>query len=146
MSFRLEPVLKTRLATRRQRQADLAAAQQAIDEVDRELEQLEGEIDHLREFARQQLSATPLDMPAVLDCRRFEAALLRELATARHYRDELSQDLERRRAALRAADGEARAIEKVSDKRLADVQQAFEKHRQEEADDLARRAVAPAAK
>jgi flagellar export protein FliJ len=117
LPFRLEPVLRIRRATRQQRQADLAATQQAIREVDGELDRLSSEVHQQREGTRQQLSAGPLDMPAILDTRLYEAALHRELTAARQRRDGLEQELERRRAALRSADSEVRAIEKVSDRR-----------------------------
>ena len=118
--FRLDSLLKLRVAARDQRREELANAYRA----DRILQQREEAV-AADIVATQQLSKTcsapgPIQVDRLLHTHRYELLLLAQLQQIHQQRQVLAAETERRRQTLVEADRELRILEKLREKHARD--------------------------
>ncbi len=114
--FRLETLLRMRIAERDQRRSDLAKALRAEEVLRNEERQLATEQTQLALEARRQKSPGAANVDRLLQTHRYEMVLAargRQLATQL---SEVAAESERRRLALVEADRQVRILEKLRER------------------------------
>jgi flagellar protein FliJ len=109
--FRLETVVRLREQVRDERRLQLAEALEAEQKLRERMEEVEHEAAASK--AAQRATAGLVDVDRLIHANRYELVLaveLRELATKR---EQVEQEVDRRREALAAADREVRVLEKL---------------------------------
>jgi flagellar protein FliJ len=117
--FRLETLLRLRLAERDQRRADLAKAIRAEEMLRRDDQTLEQRQAEITQRGRQLKSPGTADVDALLQTHRYElvlAAQRRQLATQIA---QVQAESERRRQVLVEADRQVRVLEKLRERQAA---------------------------
>jgi flagellar export protein FliJ len=114
--FRLATLLRLREAARDERRGRLAEAQRAEDVVVTRLRELDAELAEQRLIP---ITATvpgrQINLDRLLDAERYELLLRTERLAIERQRVEISEEIERRRQALVAADREVRVLERLRD-------------------------------
>jgi len=112
--FRLATLLRLREAARDERRGRLAEAQRAEDVVVERLREIDAE---LAEQRLVPVTATApgrrINLDQLLDAERYELLLRTERLGVERQRAEISEEIERRRQALVAADREVRVLERL---------------------------------
>lgn len=135
--YRLETLLRLRIAARDERRADLAMAQRAEDVLLRKLDELEAERNELVTRSRRLAAPGPADIDGLLRSHRYELVLK---ANARQLADQLGQvraEIDRRHAALVEADRQVRVLEKLRERKLAAHQNSEAKLENKQLDEMA---------
>lgn len=123
--FRLATLLKLREATRDERRAELAEAYRADDILNERLEQIRGELEGLSNECRKAAGPGTVNIDLLIESQRYEITLRAYEKQTQEQRKRLAGEIERRRAALLAANREVRVLEKLREHQL-------ERHRDEE--------------
>jgi flagellar protein FliJ len=135
--FRLETLLRLRLADRDLRRADLAKALRAEATLESQAAGLRQEQHATADLSRQLASPGAGDVDRLLASHRYELVLkTRAQQLAGHIR-QVQAEVERRRLALVEADREVRVLEKLRDKQQAAHQDRQAKREQRELDEQA---------
>jgi flagellar FliJ protein len=135
--FRLETLLRLRMAERDQRRADLAKALRAEAMLQDEARKLEGEQQSLTEQARSLKAPGAANVEALLATHRYERLLAVQERQLAAQLAQVSAETERRRLVLVEADREVRVLEKLRE-RQAEAQRAKEQRQEIKAfDELA---------
>jgi flagellar export protein FliJ len=124
--FRLSTLLRLREAWRDERRSHLAEAEQAEQLIADRLAMIDRE---LADAARRALDAArpgAVNVDRLADAARYEMILKLERQSADQQRQTVAAEVEKRRAALVAADREVRVLEKLRDGQ-------HQRHREEEA-------------
>jgi flagellar FliJ protein len=130
--FRLEPLLKLRQARRDECRAALADGLRVDEVLRKQFENLERELDALREFCRRKVSPGGIDIDRLVEAQRFELVTRAQQRNIAQQRETVATEIERRRQALVEADREVRVLEKLRERQA-------ETHRREEESREARR-------
>jgi flagellar FliJ protein len=116
--FRLETLLRLRIAERDQRRAELAKAIRAEDMLRGDLQAMQRQQSALADRGRQLKSPGAADVDALLQTHRYELVLL---AHQRQLSSQLAQveaETQRRRLILVEADQQVRVLEKLRERQL----------------------------
>jgi flagellar protein FliJ len=111
--FRLATLLKLREATRDERRAELAQAYRADDVLRDHSEQVQTELNSLREQCRNAAGPGTIDLDRLIEAQRYEIILKAQQRHLNEQRGRLAAEIERRRVALLAANREVRVLEKL---------------------------------
>jgi len=117
--FRLETLLRLRMAERDERRADLAKALRAEAVLQGELRQIETEQLQARAKVREQSAPGAADVDGLLQTNRYQLALKACRGQLEGQLVQVRAELERRRQALLEADRGVRVLEKLRERQLA---------------------------
>jgi flagellar FliJ protein len=123
--FRLEPLLKLREARRDECRAALAEGYRVDEVLRKQLDNLNRELDALREYCRRKASPGGIDIDRLVEAQRFELVTKVQQKNIAQQRETVAAEIERRRRALVEADRDVRALEKLRERQA-------ELHRREE--------------
>ncbi len=123
--FRLATLLKIREAARDERRTELAQAYRADDVLQGYMEQVQSELHLLKDQCRKAVGPGMVDVDRLLEAQRYEIILKVQQSHLNEQRQRLAAEIERRRAALLAANREVRVLEKLREHQA-------ERHQQEE--------------
>jgi flagellar export protein FliJ len=122
--FRLDTLLRLREALRDQRRGELAQAYEAEQilgqhdaEIDSQIEAMVGD--------RRDASAAQVNVDRLMETQQYEMILQAEKRTIAQQREQLDEEIERRRDALVQADRDVRVLENLRERHL-------QRHRQRE--------------
>ena len=124
--FRLETLLRLRMAERDERRADLAKALRAEAVLQGELRQIETEQSQARSKVREQSAPGTADVDGLLQTNRYQLVLKARRGQLEGQLVQVRAELERRRQSLLEADRGVRVLEKLRERQL-------EAHREREA-------------
>lgn len=134
--YRLEPILKIRHHTEKQRQKDHAAALQQVYRQKEHLSELDTERERTFEFQRSQLEG-PIRTHQLLAASRYLVRLKRDTMTGTELLKGLERETERKRLLLVQASKERKIYEKLRERQQAKFNQEVEQHDRKELDELA---------
>jgi flagellar protein FliJ len=117
--FRLETLLRLRMAERDERRADLAKALRAEAMLQGELRQIESEQADARVKVREQSAPGAADVDGLLRTNRYQLVLKARRGQLEGQLAQVRAELERRRQALLEADRGVRVLEKLRERQLA---------------------------
>src|SRR5688500_14521933 len=106
--FRLAPLLRLHEATRDERRAQLAEAFRAEETLQARMRELESELENLKRECRRSSGPGSVDVDRLIDSQRYELLMLAQCQMLKQHEKTLAEEIERRRAALVAADREVR--------------------------------------
>jgi len=133
--FRFAKLLQLRRRQRDDVGAEVGKAHSAIHRVDERIESIQLERQRLRDESQQQrLGAVSID--GLLGQGRYDLQLQAQIQALNQTRGELEQELQRRRAALIAAEAEVKRFEKLQQKDFAVFQSMMNRRQQAEIDDV----------
>jgi flagellar FliJ protein len=135
--FRLDTLLRLRLADRDQRRADLAKALRAEEALARQEALLRGEQGEMAELSRKLASPGAADIDRLLASHRYELVLKTQVQQLTGQIAQVVAEVERRRLALVEADRQVRVLEKLRDKQASDHQTREDKREQRQLDEQA---------
>jgi flagellar protein FliJ len=138
--FRLETLLRLRIAERDQRRADLAKALRAEEMLRTEDQLLVQKQAAAAEESRQLKLPGAADVDALLQTHRFELALITQRRTLASQIAQVQAEAERRRLALVEADRQVRVLEKLRERQAAAHRRAAERLDVKQFDELATQA------
>lgn len=138
-TFRLETLLKIRLATRDQRRAQLARVLDAERVLKQQESEVEQQLASLKHVVRKASGPGEIDVDRLLGHYRFEIVLQAQLQTVRAKSQQLQTEIERRREALVAADREVRVLEKIHERQLVAYQREAVLTETKELDEIGQR-------
>lgn len=125
--FRLQPLMKLREADRDRCREELAEAYRADQFLaDRQAELLQ-EIEEAKELTRNQSQPGTVSVDALLDTHRYEIVLTAQLNQVAMKRNQVAEEVERRRQALVEADRELRILEKLRERHAREFRRHEEK-------------------
>ncbi len=147
--FRLETLLRLRLAERDQRRAELAKALRAEELLRGEERTLEGQQSEAATRSRQLKSPGAANVDALLETHRYEIVLAAQRRQLKQQIAQVEAETERRRQALVEADRQVRVLEKLRERQAAAWTKAAQRQEVKQFDELAivgygRRQEAPA--
>lgn len=117
--FRLETLLRLRIAERDQRRADLAKALRAEEMLRAEDQAVERQQAAAAQQARQLKSPGAADVDALLEMHRFELTLTTQRRTLASQIAQVQAEADRRRQVLVEADRQVRVLEKLRERQAA---------------------------
>jgi flagellar FliJ protein len=138
--FRLETLLRLRIAERDQRRADLAKALRAEEMLRAEDQALERQQAATAEESRQLKSPGAADVDALLQIHRFELALTTQRRTLASQIAQVQAEADRRRLLLVEADRQVRVLEKLRERQAAAHRRDAERLEVKQFDELATQA------
>lgn len=118
--FRLESLLKLRLAERDRRRADLANAYRADQVLAQRLAAVEQEIAETQQQTKASSAPGAIHVDRLLNMHRYELILHAQRQQIGRQRQVIAAETERRRQALVEADRELRILEKLREKHARD--------------------------
>ena len=124
-TFRLEPLLKLREARRDECRSALAEGYRVDEVLRKQFDNMERELDALREFCRRKASPGGIDIDRLVEAQRYELVTKAQQQNIAQQRETVAAEIERRRYALIEADREVRVLEKLRERQS-------ELHRREE--------------
>jgi len=147
--FRLETLLRLRLAERDQRRTELAKALRAEELLRGEERALEGRQIEAAARSRQLKSPGAANVDALLETHRYEVVLTAQRRQLKQQIAQVEAETERRRQALVEADRQLRVLEKLRERQAAAWKKENERQEVKQLDELAivgygRRQEAPA--
>jgi flagellar FliJ protein len=147
--FRLETLLRLRLAERDQRRAELAKALRAEELLRAEERALEGQQIEAAEHSRRLKSPGTANVDSLLEMHRYEVVLAAQRRQLKQQIVQVEAETERRRQALVEADRQLRVLEKLRQRQAAVWKRETERQEVKQFDELAsvgfsRRQEAPA--
>ena len=125
--FRLEPLLKLRLAERDHRREELANAYRADQVLQQRQESVHEEIVDTQRQSKECSAPGTIHVDRLLSTHRYELILHAELQQIHRQRQVIATEIERRRGALVEADRELRILEKLREKHSVDF--AYREHK-----------------
>src|SRR5262245_26709772 len=117
--FRLETLLRLRMAERDQRRADLAKALRAEELLQNEQRQIETEQVQVRVAVRERSAPGMADVDALLRTNRYQLVLKSRHGQLDQQLTQVRAEIERRRLVLVEADRQVRVLEKLRERQLA---------------------------
>jgi flagellar protein FliJ len=127
--FRLESLLKLRVAERDRRREELANAYRADQILQQQLSAIMGEIARTRQQTKEQSAPGAIHVDMLLHSHRYELILQAQRQQIARQQQVIAAETERRRQALVEADRELRILEKLREKHA--LEYAFNEHKAE---------------
>jgi flagellar FliJ protein len=135
--FRLETLLRLRMAERDERRADLAKALRAEELLQNEQRQIESEQLQISLKLRERSSPGEADVDGLLRTNRYQMVLKARRGQLAAQLAQVRAEIERRRQVLVEADRQVRVLEKLRERQLAAHRQVQAKLEVKELDELA---------
>ena len=135
--FRLETLLRLRIAERDQRRADLAKALRAEEMLRAEDRAVEAQQAAAAENARRLKAPGAADVDALLQTHRFELTLATQRRTLAEQLAQVQAEADRRRQVLVEADRQVRVLEKLRERQTAAHLRDTERLENKQFDELA---------
>ena len=135
--FRLETLLRLRLADRDQRRAELVKAQRAEDTLLAQAEALASEQAQTHELSRNLALPGAADIDRLIAAHRYELVLRTKAQQLAGQIQQVKTEVERRRQVLVEADRQVRVLEKLRERQQAAHNLREEKREQKELDERA---------
>lgn len=135
--FRLETVLRLKLAERDRRRGELAEAYRVADLLNRQAEQLSGELESLRRQQRCAVGPGTINVDLLVDAQRYEVALRARQGHIRRQQAAVEEEIERRRLALVEADRQVRTLELLRERRAEEFRRAEQRREMQRLDEAA---------
>lgn len=135
--FRLESLKKLREAERQQRRIELAEAFHAESLLRQQAAQLEQDVREVEQRSRVISSPGRVHVDKVLDTHRYKLMLRSQIMILNQKEAQLRTEIERRRAALTAADRDVRVLEKLRERKLEEHAATELKRESRQLDDFA---------
>jgi flagellar protein FliJ len=136
-SFRLQSVLKLRLATRDERRKSLADALRADTIVSEQMAKITVEITELRDIFRGAATPGVIEVDRLLTLNRHELLLDANRKSLTSQRKKIAEEIEIRRLALVEADRDVKALEKLRERQERESQMQLDRREQAELDQIA---------
>lgn len=135
--FRLQTLLRMRMADRDEKRGKLAEAYQAERILQGRIEELARDIGEARDRARRGSSPGEINVDMLLNSHRYEVLLAAQKKALEQQLTQVQAEVERRRLTLVEADREVRVLEKLREKRLGEHAQGELKKEVKELDEVA---------
>lgn len=135
--FRLQTVLKLRIAERDERRSELAKALRAAEILQERRKQLEEEMQENQELARQLSGPGSANIERIVQTHRYEALLKGTLAQLGVQEQQVAAEVERRRQILTEADRQVRVLEKLKDRQGEEARRMDQRQQVKELDEIA---------
>jgi flagellar FliJ protein len=119
-TFRLETLLKLRIADRDRRRTELAEAYQVEQLLQEKAGQLREELNGLEGQSRKSSQPGAVHVDRLLNIHRYELVLRAQAALLDQQRGRVAAEIERRREALARADREVRVLEKLRERQVSE--------------------------
>jgi len=116
--FRLESLMKLRLADRQQRRTELAEVYHADALLAEQMERINLEIDETRKLGVAAVAPGRIDVDRLLSAQRYEQVLRSRSHGFAQQQTRLNVEIEKRRLALMEADRQVRVLEKLRDRHM----------------------------
>ncbi|MCA9121263.1 MAG: flagellar export protein FliJ [Planctomycetaceae bacterium] len=129
--------MKLREADRQQRRAELAEAFQAESVLRQQATQLEHDIREIEKRSRIASSPGRVHVDRVLDTHRYKLILKSQVMVLSQKETQLQAEIEKRRAALAAADRDVRVLEKLKDRQREEHAAAESQRELKQLDEIA---------
>jgi flagellar FliJ protein len=139
--FRLKTLLAMRESLRDERKAELAETQAALRSLNDRQAALARELDEQKQRCRAGTAPGRVDVGGLMTTHRYELVLREELTTLADQEQVLAADIELRRQAVVAADGEVRVLEKLHEKKFEQFRQQQAQVENKQLDEVAARAA-----
>jgi flagellar protein FliJ len=136
-SFRLQTLLRLRLAARDERRADLAKALRAEELLGRQQTELRAEQFEQTERGRKLKGPGAGNVEALLHTHRYEIVLAARLRQLAAQIAEVAAETERRRLALVEADRQVHVLEKLRERQAGAYRQTEERQSAKQFDEMA---------
>lgn len=135
--FRLQTVLRLRIADRDDKRTKLAEAYQAEQILQARIEDMTRDIDEVRERTRRGSTPGEINVDVLLQTHRYELLLTAQKKALDQQLIQVRAEVERRRETLVEADRQVRVLEKLREKRFGEYQQAEFKQEVKQLDEVA---------
>lgn len=135
--FRLQSVLKLRIAARDERRKSLADALRAESIVREQISKLQEEIVELRDVARSLAAPGVIQVDRLLNFNRHELLLNANIQSLRSQMKKIAEEIELRRLALVEADRDVKALEKLRERQEREELVLADRREQAELDQTA---------
>jgi flagellar FliJ protein len=135
--FRLQSVLKLRIAARDERRKSLADALRAESIVSEQMTKLSQEIEDLREASRSAALPGVIQVDQLLTLNRHELLVNANRKALEGQRQKIAQEIEVRRLALVEADRDVKALEKLRERQEREQEITADRREQAELDQIA---------
>jgi flagellar FliJ protein len=135
--FRLQTLLRLRLAERDQRRADLAKALRAEELLRAEERALEASQAQAAGRSRELKSPGTANVDALLGAHRYEVVLAAQRRQLKQQMAQVEAETERRRQAVVEADRQLRVLEKLRDRQAAAWKKASDREETKQFDEMA---------
>jgi flagellar protein FliJ len=135
--FRLETLLRLRVAERDQRRAELAKAIRAAQMLQSEERKLQEEQTEAAERGRALKSPGAADVDAIMQTHRYEVVLAVRRRQFAAQIDQVETEVERRRQVVVEADRQVRVLEKLRERQAAAYQQQVGRLEAKQYDEMA---------
>jgi flagellar protein FliJ len=135
--FRLQTVLRLRIAERDERRGELAKALRAAEILQERKEQLGEEMKENQELARKLAEPGKANIDRILQTHRYEAILKGTLAQLVVQEKQVASEVERRRQILTEADRQVRVLEKLEDRKREEHVRMEQRQEMKQLDEVA---------
>jgi|SRR5687767_12731867 len=135
--FRLETLLRLRMAERDERRADLAKAHRAEEMLREQQRQIAVEQAESQAAAREQLSPGGADVDRLLRNSRYQLVLKSRHQQLTHQLAQVAAEVERRRQSVVEADRQVRVLEKLRERQMLAHRQRELREEIKELDEIA---------
>ena len=137
--FRLDSLLRLRLAKRDERREALAEAYRADQILRQQQQDAEQEIEETRRISRANSASGDVSVDRLLNNNRYELIMKSQIQRLGVQREQIAEEISRRRQALVEADQELRILEKLRERHAAEFQYHEEKSLIRDLDEIALR-------
>lgn len=136
--FRLQTLERLRMAARDACREQLAEALRVDDRLREQQTELEAQVQLARSL-QMVPAGHRIDVDRLLQAQRYEASVTLEVRHVQDQRRQLTEEIERRRAALVEADREVKSLEKLKEARQAEHRQHEQRLEMKQMDEVAGR-------
>lgn len=141
-AFRLQPLLKLRIAKRDRCREELANAFRADQILQQQMESVREEIQRTRHSSREGSQPGRVAVDHLLHTHRYELLLRSQVQQLAAQRQQVAEEIERRRQALVDGDREVRILEKLREAQYREYWQEENRRELRQMDEVALRRVA----
>lgn len=136
-SFRLQTVLRLRIAERDERRGELAKALRAVEVLEERRQQVTKELEDNQKLARRLAGPGTANIERIVQTHRYEAILKAGLAQIIAQEKQVAAEVERRRQILTEADRQVRVLEKLEERKREEYQRQEQRQAMKQLDEVA---------
>ena len=140
--FRLQPVLRLRIAERDERRGDLAKALRAADILREQREQLSEEIAQHEQRSRAMAEPGQANIDGLMQIHRYRAILKATGQQLAAQEGQVAAEVERRRQLLTEADRQVRVLEKLAERQRGEYERLEQRKEVKQMDEAGGQAYA----
>lgn len=135
--FRLQTVLRLRIAQRDERRGELAKAMRAADILREQREQLAVELADNQRQARALAEPGQANIDRIMHVHRYEAILRGSIVQLAAQEAQVAGEIERRRQALTEADRQVKVLEKLAERQRGEYERQEQRQEMKQIDEAA---------